>query len=130
MGQAIGDVDHPLGKHELPSEPLASIGSSELGSLANIQGVLGGGLCSFVLEMEIRLGFWNELDIVGLGGGLFEGEKRGGQTASVELSVAAVLLLPPERDRPPPILVGDRRSFVRAANIMRRHFFPIPIPTL
>lgn len=37
MAQAIRDVDHPLGKHQLTGEPLANFGSSKLRSLANVK---------------------------------------------------------------------------------------------
>jgi hypothetical protein len=71
LSELIGDVDHPLGKHQLPSEPLPSLGPFQLGGLANIEltrrsNLLGFGL-GFGFGFGCGVGVW-ELEVKEGGG--------------------------------------------------------------
>lgn len=79
MSELIRDVDHPLGKHQLPSEPFPSLGTFQLRGLANIELTRRRYLLRFGLECGFGLGFGFRLRLgCGVGVRGLEVEEGGG----------------------------------------------------
>ncbi|KAF5757920.1 hypothetical protein HanXRQr2_Chr16g0723411 [Helianthus annuus] len=116
--KAVRNIDHPLRKHELTSEPAASFGAFEPSGMtdvdfANISGGVGFRFFNNRFGNKVE---WLRIRVV-----VREGEDGGGEPASLQLSFSPVLSLSLQREFTAFLLIGDRRAFERSPDVVRRH---------